>query len=110
MNQTSDVVIIGGGVTGCAAAYYLSERGVSCTIVESTDIASHASGYAAGGLNPLEGYEIPGLLSEFAMKAYLMHLELWDKDMTKCVKKIISASCKYLIKFFTLGKIIQPPS
>ena len=79
MNQTSDVVIIGGGVTGCAAAYYLSERGVSCTIVESTDIASHASGYAAGGLNPLEGYEIPGLLSEFAMKAYLMHLELWDK-------------------------------
>ena len=79
MNQTTDVAIIGGGVTGCAAAYYLSELGASCTIVESTDIASYASGYAAGGLNPLEGYEIPGLLSEFAMKAYLMHLDLWDR-------------------------------
>ena len=79
MNQTTDVAIIGGGVTGCAADYYLSEIGVSCTIVDSTDLASYASGYAAGGLNPLEGYEIPGLLSEFAMKAYLMHLDLWDR-------------------------------
>ncbi len=79
MNDTSDIVIIGGGVTGCAAAYYLSSLGVSSTIIESTDIASQASGYAAGGLNPLEGYEIPGLLSDFAMNSYRMHLNLWNQ-------------------------------
>tara|TARA_B100000029_G_scaffold281446_1_gene275506 strand:- start:9874 stop:10995 length:1122 start_codon:yes stop_codon:yes gene_type:complete len=77
MDHYSDVAIIGGGVTGCSAAYYLSALGVSCTIIESNNIASYASGYAAGGLNPLEGYEIPGLLSDFAMTAYLMHLDLW---------------------------------
>ena len=35
MNDTSDIVIIGGGVTGCAAAYYLSSLGVSSTITFS---------------------------------------------------------------------------
>ena len=78
MKNTSDVLIIGGGVTGCAAAYYLSNLGIKTTIIERTGIASQASGYAAGGLNPLEGYEIPGLLSDFAMVSYLLHLTLWE--------------------------------
>ena len=78
MKNTSDVLIIGGGVTGCAAAYYLSTLGIKTTIIERTGIASQASGYAAGGLNPLEGYEIPGLLSDFAMVSYLLHLALWE--------------------------------
>ena len=78
MKHTSDVLIIGGGVTGCAAAYYLSTLGIKTTIVERSGVASQASGYAAGGLNPLEGYEIPGLLSDFAMVSYLLHLALWE--------------------------------
>ena len=33
MNKTAEVVIIGGGVNGCAAAYYLAKKGVKDVVV-----------------------------------------------------------------------------
>ncbi len=52
MAPNSDVLIIGGGVIGCAVAYYLSKGGASVTLVERGDIAGEASGAAAGMLLP----------------------------------------------------------
>ena len=46
-----DVVIIGGGIVGIAAAYYLAGMGVRSTVIEKDGIASHASGFAYGGLS-----------------------------------------------------------
>ena len=79
MVESSDVVIVGGGAAGCAAAYYLAQAGVKSTIVEREGIASQASGFSAGGLNPLQGAEIPGRLGPLAWESYCMHLELWDE-------------------------------
>lgn len=45
-----DVVIIGGGVMGCAIAYELATRGVPVTIVEQREVAASASGASAGGV------------------------------------------------------------
>ncbi len=78
MIESSDVVIVGGGVAGCAAAYYLALAGVKATIIEREGIGSQASGFSAGGLNPLEGTHIPGPLGPLAIEAYRMHLQLWD--------------------------------
>ena len=39
-----NVVILGGGIIGASTAYYLSKRGVACTIVERSSIAAAASG------------------------------------------------------------------
>jgi len=45
------VVIIGGGLQGCATAYYLKERAdVDITIIERTEIAAAASGKGGGFL------------------------------------------------------------
>ena len=74
---SSEVVIVGGGAAGCAAAYYLALEGVRSTIVERTDIAAFASGYSAGGLNPLEGAGIPGPLSPLAIRSFRMHQQIW---------------------------------
>ena len=41
-----DVVICGGGIIGCATAYYLAKRGVKVTVVERCSIACAASGKA----------------------------------------------------------------
>ena len=79
MTESSDVVIIGGGVAGCATAYYLALAGVKATIVEREGISSQASGFSAGGLNPLEGSCIPGPLSALAMTSFRLHKELWGK-------------------------------
>ena len=47
----SDVVIIGGGICGIATAYYLARSGVRSTVIERDGLASHASGFAYGGLS-----------------------------------------------------------
>ncbi len=47
-----DVVIVGGGVIGCAIAYYLAHGGARVTLVERSQLAAGASGVAAGMLAP----------------------------------------------------------
>ena len=76
MTQIEEVVIIGGGAAGCAVAYYLAKAGVKSTIIERDGVAANASGYSAGGLNPLEGAGIPGPLGPLAIESYRMHREI----------------------------------
>ena len=44
--------VIGGGIVGSSAAYYLSKFGYKPVIFEKDGVAAHASGFAQGGLNP----------------------------------------------------------
>ncbi len=47
----TDVLVIGGGLTGCATAYYLAMDGVNVTLVEGGDLNTRASGSNAGSLH-----------------------------------------------------------
>ncbi len=47
------VVIVGGGIAGCSTAYYLAKDGHQVTLFERDSLASHASGFAQGGLKPV---------------------------------------------------------
>lgn len=47
---SSPVVIIGGGIMGCAAAYYLAKMGIQATLLEKATVAWAASGRSAGGV------------------------------------------------------------
>ena len=73
---SGDVVIVGGGIVGMATAYYLAKGGVASVVIERDAIASHASGYAYGGLSPLSGFGIPGPLAEMAQEGMRLHREL----------------------------------
>ena len=77
-SRSTDVLIIGGGAAGCTAAYYLAERGINVTILEREGIGSKASGYNAGGLNPLEGHGWPEPLQPMALQSFNLHKELWE--------------------------------
>ena len=46
-----DVLVIGGGLAGCSAAYFLAREGVGVTLVERGDLNMQASGANAGGLH-----------------------------------------------------------
>ncbi|MXZ02172.1 MAG: FAD-binding oxidoreductase, partial [Chloroflexi bacterium] len=46
-----DAIVIGGGVSGCATAYYLSSAGHSIALIEKDSVAAHASGFAFGSLH-----------------------------------------------------------
>ena len=78
MAETTDVAIIGGGAAGCAVAYYLALSGVKSTIIERDGLGNQASGYSAGGLNPLTGIGIPGPLGAFGWESFQLHLGLYD--------------------------------
>ncbi len=79
MTETAEVVIVGGGIVGCATAYFLAQKGVQVTIIEKKAVGSCASGFAAGLLNPLYGDSIPGPLESLARESFRMHLRLADE-------------------------------
>jgi sarcosine oxidase subunit beta len=65
-----DVVLIGGGLVGCSAAYHLARAGLTPVVLEKSVVARHASSASAGGVRRLgrDPAEIP-----LAMAS----LELW---------------------------------
>ncbi len=46
----ADVIIIGGGVIGCAAAYYLQKNGVQVLVLEKDEIGAGSSSRNGGGV------------------------------------------------------------
>ena len=50
MPEKADIVIIGGGVMGCAIAYNLAKEGLKPVVIEKADIGGEASGSNGGGV------------------------------------------------------------
>lgn len=73
------ISIIGGGIAGCSTAYYLTRDDHDVTLFERDSLASHASGFALGGLIPSIGgqsddpYEV---LSRYSIE---LHRELAEE-------------------------------
>lgn len=76
--QRADVVVIGGGVIGCATAAYVAERGLRVVLLEKEDdVAREGSGRSAGHLR-IQGRhrsEIP-----LAIRSH----ELWSALARRC--------------------------
>jgi sarcosine oxidase subunit beta len=53
VSDTCDVLIVGGGIHGCAAAYFLARRGLRVIVLEKDRVGQHASGRSAGGVRQL---------------------------------------------------------
>ena len=75
-----DVVVIGGGIHGCSAAFHLARRGASVHLIEKDTIGRHASGVNAGGVRQIFRAipEIP--LSVAAMRLWERIGDLLEDD------------------------------
>lgn len=62
--KTADVVIIGGGIIGCAVAWYLSETGLKVSVLERNGIAGGTTGCCMGHLTVEPGPEFTYRLSK----------------------------------------------
>ena len=75
-NNSPDVVIVGAGVVGASAAYYLAKAGAKVTILDKDPVGEHASGLALGGLGPLSGAGVPDPIGGLCVESWRLHLEL----------------------------------
>ncbi|MCE2395017.1 FAD-dependent oxidoreductase [Candidatus Poribacteria bacterium] len=72
MNQTADVIVVGGGVIGCFIAYELSKAGLEVVVVEKGQVGAEASSAAAGLLVPLHMAEEERALFELHLASTKM--------------------------------------
>jgi glycine oxidase len=65
----SDVVVVGGGIMGCACAYELAKAGASVTLLEYGKMGMQATNAAAGMLAPMIEARGPGGMLQAGMRA-----------------------------------------
>jgi glycine oxidase len=67
MSAAPDVAVVGGGVIGCAAAWYLARAGARVALYERGALAGEATAASAGILAPLAESVAPGPFAELAL-------------------------------------------
>jgi glycine oxidase len=80
----SDVVVIGGGIVGCACAYELAKAGAKVTLLEYGKTGMQATNAAAGMLAPLIESSGPGPMLEFGLRALRAYPALVDELQGQC--------------------------
>jgi glycine oxidase len=76
MEQTTDVAIIGGGISGCAIAYFLRKAGIDVTVFDQGEIGAEASSAAAGILAPLGSLSGPGAYTNLLLESCSLFADL----------------------------------
>ena len=69
----AEVVIAGAGIIGCAIAYELSRRGVSCLLLDRRRLGMAATNAAAGILAPLAEFRRPDTLVNFGLASLRLY-------------------------------------
>jgi glycine oxidase len=71
--MTQSVVVVGGGIIGCAIAYELAKVGCAVTLLERGLPGAEASSAAAGLLAPVGESRQPGPFQELALKSWRLY-------------------------------------
>src|SRR5215469_9136599 len=72
MQATTEDVIAGGGVIGCAIAYQLRRSGVDVAVLDQGEIGAEASSAAAGLLAPLGSLSGPGVYADLLFASFAL--------------------------------------
>lgn len=71
MNKTASVVIIGGGISGCAIAYNLAKKGVKdIVVIEREYLASGSTGRCGAGVRMQWGTEMNCQLAKYSIESF----------------------------------------
>ena len=76
MHQSTDVVIVGGGVIGCSIAYFLRKAGVEVTVIEREEVAAESSGAAGGLITQLGGLGGPPPFTALMLESWSLFATL----------------------------------
>ena len=74
MNVHTEVAVIGGGIIGCAIAYYVAKNGFDITVIERGELASGTSSRCDGNILAID--KDPGFDSQMSLKSQQLVHEL----------------------------------
>jgi glycine/D-amino acid oxidase-like deaminating enzyme len=76
---TTDVVIVGGGLTGCATAYAFSAAGIRVVLVEADQIGRGSSGFSAGWISDDPGVSFNEVENALGLRAARHGWQSWRR-------------------------------
>jgi len=76
-SKNYEVAVIGGGIVGCAVAYYIAESGRDCILIEKNDIASGTSSRCDGNVTIVD--KDPGFDSHMSLVSQELIQDLHEK-------------------------------
>jgi glycine oxidase len=76
IHQSTDVVVVGGGVIGCAIAYFLRKAGIEVMVIEREEIAAESSGAAGGLITQLGGLGGPPPFTALMLESWSLFATL----------------------------------
>jgi sarcosine oxidase, subunit beta len=79
-SSKTDILIVGGGLAGCATAYYLARAGAEVTLIERDELNMQASGANAGSFHA----QIPHI-------TFLEEGDAWARNFAPVVEMLIEA-------------------
>jgi glycine/D-amino acid oxidase-like deaminating enzyme len=77
--QTADVVIVGGGITGCATAHACALAGIKAIVVEANRVGQGSAGRSAGLLLPEPGPAFRDIEQAHGLRAARTAFEAWRR-------------------------------
>ena len=78
-DKTADIVIVGGGLTGCATAYAIAAAGLRPILLEASRIGQGSAGRSAGLLLGEPGTSFRDLVARHGLRTTRLMLEGWKK-------------------------------
>ncbi|OYN79505.1 NAD(P)/FAD-dependent oxidoreductase [Mycolicibacterium sphagni] len=82
MSETADVVIVGGGIEGCAAAWALSQRGITDVVVaERNTVASGMTGKSSGIVRCHYGVSSLAAMATVGLEVFEKAEEIFGDDI-----------------------------
>ncbi|UCF70904.1 MAG: FAD-binding oxidoreductase, partial [candidate division WOR-3 bacterium] len=69
-DNTSDVIVIGGGIIGCATGYYLTKRGLKVNLLEKNYLTAGSTGRCIGGIRQQFSTELSIKVAMESMKKF----------------------------------------
>lgn len=91
MPETADIVVIGGGATGCSVAYHLAAKGAKVTLVEKNRLASGPTGAS------------PAIVRQYYSNPHLTRLARDGLAAFHRWKDEIGGDCGFIKTGFMLG-------
>jgi sarcosine oxidase, subunit beta len=75
------VVIVGGGIVGCASAYYLAERGADVVVCERSNVGAGSTERSAGGIRAQFSTPVNVALSQASAQVWERFEEEFDTNI-----------------------------